>query len=354
MTMMTETPPDVSLAVYAGVDTHKDTHHAATIDHLGRHIADREFPATTAGYRALLTWMAGIGVISRVGVEGTGSYGAHLAAALRGAGITVVDVDRTDRRSRRFHGKSDPLDAYSAAAAALAERATTVPKTHDGDVESIRLLHNARRSAVKARAEAVTGLRSAIVTAPESLREQLRALTITALLTTCAALRPGPLTAGATLAAAKIALRSLAQRILDLEAEVKMLDNHLTAMVTHTAPTLIAAFGVGPETAAQLLITAGDNPDRITSEAAFASLCGVAPIPASSGKTTRHRLNRGGNRQANRALHVIVLSRLKHDDRTRAYRDRRLAEGKSKRDIIRCLKRAVAREIYRLLTTGTQ
>lgn len=350
---MTENPPDVSLTIVAGVDTHKDTHHAAIIDHLGRKVADREFPATAAGYRALLAWLTGTGIVARVGIEGTGSYGSALTTVLLTAGIEVVDVDRTDRRSRRFHGKSDPLDAYSAARIAAAGLARTIPKTHDGDVESIRFLHNARRSAVKARAEAITGLKSALVNAPDTIRDQLRHLTTTAMINACAALRPTKVTPGALTAAIKTALRSMARRIHLLDADIGALEADLKVLIDDTAEDLVGRFGVGYETAAQLLITVGDNPHRIGTEAAFASLCGVAPIPASSGKTTRHRLNRGGNRQANRALHIIVMARLKHDPRTQTYRDKRLAQGKSKRDIIRCLKRAVAREMFLLLTQKT-
>lgn len=347
---MTENPPDVSLTVFAGGDTHKDTHHAAIIDHLGRGIGDREFPATAAGYRALLAWVRGAGVVARIGVEGTGSYGSALTAVLQEAGIEVVDVDRTDRQSRRFQGKSDSLDAYSAARLAAAGIARTVPKAHDGDVEAIRFLHNTRRTAVKSRAEAITALKSAVVNAPEPIREQLRDLATKALVEACAGLRPGTVEPGALAAAVKTALRSLARRIRMLDHEIAALEADLHPLVDDAAADLIARFGVGYETAAQLLVTVGDNPDRISNEAAFASLCGVAPIPASSGKTSRHRLNRGGNRQANRALHIIVLARLKRDPRTRAYRDKRLAQGKSKRDIIRCLKRAVAREMFQLLT----
>jgi len=350
---MTENPPDVSLTVIAGIDTHKDTHHAAIIDHLGRKICDREFPATGAGYRALLAWLIGTGIVVRVGIEGTGSYGSALTTVLLAAGLEVVDVDRTDRRSRRFHGKSDPLDAYSAARIAAAGLARTIPKTHDGDVEAIRFLHNARRSAVKARAEAITGLKSAVVNAPEPIREQLRGLTTVALIDACAALRPTAVTPGALTAAIKTALRSVARRIQLLDTDIKALDKNLAVLIDDAAEDLVGRFGVGYETAAQLLITVGDNPHRVSTEAAFASLCGVAPLPASSGKTTRHRLNRGGNRQVNRALHVIVMARLKYDTRTQQYRDRRLAEGKSKRDIIRCLKRAVAREMFQLLTQKT-
>ncbi|MDV8025345.1 IS110 family transposase [Rhodococcus sp. IEGM 1330] len=349
MTIITERPPDVSLTVYVGIDTHKDTHHAAIIDALGRPVADRQFPSTEVGHRALLAWIAGTGVAEKVGVEGTGSYGTTLTTFLRGAGLEVVDVDRVDRKARRFHGKSDSIDAHSAAQSVLAGRVSTIPKTHDGDVEAIRFLHNARHFSVKARAEAITMLKGAIVNAPDHIRAPLRDLPNKTLVETCARMRPGTVTPGNLDAAIKTSLRCLALQILELGTHEHTLKMQITTLVNATAPQLLDRFGIGFETAAQLLITFGDNRDRITSEGAFAALSGVSPIPASSGKTSRHRLNRGGNRQANRALHVIVMARLKHDADTRKYRDRRLAEGKSKRDIIRCLKRAVAREIYRLL-----
>jgi len=347
---MTETPPAVSLTVYVGVDTHKDTHHAAIVDSVGRQIGDREFPVTASGHRQLLAWLASTGIVARVGVEGTGSYGCALTTVLREAGLTVVDVDRPDRRARR-HGKSDPIDAYAAATAALSGRATTTPKTHDGNVEAIRFLRNARRSAVKARAEAMTTLKAMIVTVPEPVRESLHGLTDAQLLRTCARMRPAPITDGNITAAAVTSLRSLARRILELTDEERALTKQIRTLVAHTAPELLDRVGVGAETAAQLLTTFGDNRDRIVSEAAFASLCGVAPIPASSGKTHRHRLNRGGDRQANRALYIIVITRIAHDERTHNYVARRTTEGKTTREIIRCLKRAVAREIYRLLTS---
>lgn len=353
MTIVTEQPPDVSLTIFVGIDTHKNTHHAAVIDAVGRRIGDREFPATKPGHHALLAWLSGIGVVEKVGVEGTGSYGTTVTTVLREHGLEVVDVDRVDRKSRRFHGKSDAIDAYSAAESVLAGRASTVPKTHDGDVEAIRFLRNTRRIVVKSRAEMMTVLKSTVAGAPDDVRGPLRELTDTALLHRCAQLRPGRIATGDVTAAIKTSLRVLAQQILELGAQAKALEKQITTLVEATAPLLLAAFGVGFETAAQLLITFGDNADRITSERALAALCGVAPIPASSGQTSRHRLNRGGDRQANRALHVIVMARLKYDPRTRAYRDKRLAEGKSKRDIIRCLKRALAREIYRLLNPKT-
>lgn len=345
---MIETPADVSTAIVVGVDTHKDTHHAAIVDHLGRGIGDREFPATPAGYRQLLGWATAAGSITAVGVEGTGSYGLGLTRTLLGSGLEVVEVDRPDRRARHTHGKSDPIDAYAAAIAVISGRATTTPKRHDGQVEAIRLLHNTRRLAVKSRAEALTSLKSAIVTCPEPLRSQLAGLTRTVLITTCTGLRPHTGT-DTVLRAAKIALRSTAHRIRALTDEIDTLDAELDTLTTAAAPQLRARPGIGIDSAAQLLITVGANADRITSEAALAHLCGVAPLQASSGRTHRHRLNRGGDRQANRALHTIVIHRLRTDARTQAYRNRRRAEHKTNREINRCLKRALAREIYQLL-----
>lgn len=349
MTSMTETHADVSLALFLGVDTHLDTHHAALVDSHGRRITDHEFGTDAAGCTELLRWAARHGVITAAGVEGTGGYGAGLTRHLQQAGVTVMEVDHPDRRARRRQGKSDPLDAYAAAAAAHSGRATTIPKQRDGDVESIRLLHNARRSAVKSRAEAMTQLRSVIVTCPDTLRTQLRGLTKAKLIRTCAGLRPDPITTGGVLAATKTTLRRTAKRIVDLSAEIKDHERDLTVLTRRVAPELVALAGVGFESASQLLVTVGENRDRIHGETSLAQLCGVAPLLASSGKTKRHRLNRGGDRQGNRALHTIVLSRLKHDARTKAYVERRAAENKSDKEIMRCLKRYVAREIYRVL-----
>ncbi|MEJ5869357.1 IS110 family transposase [Pseudokineococcus sp. 5B2Z-1] len=341
---MTTTTPGVT----GGVDTHGQTHHAAVIDHLGRQLGDHQFPTTPAGYRALLAWMASHGPLERVGIEGTGSYGAELTRQLRTADIHVVEVDRPDRRSRRAHGKSDPLDAYSAARAALAGTATGTPKARDGRIEAIRALRVARSSAVKARSQTTNQLKALLVTAPGELREQLRALSTTALISTCARLRPTDDIADPT-TATKTALRRLARRHAYLSEEITEADAELRALVTAAAPGLLARPGVGPEVAGQLLTTLGDNPDRLRSEAAFAHLCGVAPVPASSGRSHRHRLNRGGDRAANYALYVVVLGRLRYDPRTRAYAARRTSEGLSKPEIVRCLKRYVAREIYTAL-----
>jgi transposase len=337
--------------VVGGVDTHADTHTAAVIDTAGRLLAHRQFPATAAGYTELTGWLAGYGRLELVGVEGTGVYGAGLARHLADAGLLVVEVDRPDRKTRRFAGKSDPIDAEAAARATLAGRATGTPKIRTGPVEAIRALRVARRSAIAARAEALTQIRSLLITAPEPLRAQLRDLPTRRLLATCAALRPDPARAGDPAQATKSAMRSLARRHAALTAEIVDLDAQLRPLVTRVNPALAAANGVGTDVAGQLLVTAGDNADRLRSEAAFAALCGVSPIPASSGKIRRHRLNRGGDRQANAALYRVVLCRLRWDPRTQAYAQRRTAEGLSKKEIIRCLKRLIAREFYYLITT---
>jgi transposase len=337
--------------VVGGVDTHKDTHTAAAIDDRGRLLGCAQFPATPRGYRDLLAWLRGHGRLLLVGVEGTGAYGAGLTRLLLAEQVEVVEVDRPDRKTRRLHGKSDPIDAVAAAQAAQSGRATGHPKHRDGQVEALRALRVARRSAVSQRADAQRQLNALIVTAPDPLRERLRHLTDTQLITTCARTRPNPDATACPTTATTLALRSLARRHQQLSTEIRELDKLITRLVHTINPRLLAVFGVGPDTAGQLLVTAGDNPDRIATEAAFAMLCGAAPIPASSGRTHRYRLNRGGDRQANAALYRIVLSRLRHDPATQAYAQRRTTEGKTKPEIIRCLKRYVARELYRILTS---
>lgn len=334
--------------IFGGVDTHGRTHHAAVIDQLGRHLADREFPATTAGYQRLHAFLTGHGDLQAVGVEGTGAYGAELARHLAREGVTVIDVDRPDRKTRRMKGKSDPIDAYAAAGAVASGRATGTPKTRTGVVEAVRTLRIARRSAVKARTQAINQIRGLLVAAPAPVREQVGDLPRTELIRTLARLRPGADLA-TPINATKAALRRLARRHQLMDEEIAELDAQITPLVHHAAPDLVALFGLGPETAGQLLVTAGDNPERMRSEAAFAHLCAAAPIPASSGRTHRHRLNRGGDRAANNALHTIVLVRMRHDQRTRAYVERRTRDGLSKKEIMRCLKRFVAREVYRAL-----
>jgi transposase len=339
--------------VVGGVDTHKDTHTAAVIDAAGRMLGHETFPATGAGYVQLLDWLGGFGRLLLVGIEGTGAYGSGLAAHLRGQGVGMVEVDRPDRKARRWQGKSDPVDAEAAARAALAARATGTPKDRDGAVEALRVLRVARRSGVDQRATVQRQIKALIVTAPDSLRERLRGLRDRDLLATCARLRPDTARLHEPVEATKHALRTLAQRHAQLTEEITSLDAHLAALVEQINPALLELKGVGVDVAGQLLVTAGGNPERVRSEPAFAMLCGVAPLPASSGKTRRHRLNRGGDRQANAALYRVTLCRLRWDPRTRAYAERRTAEGLSKKEIIRCLKRLIAREIYYVLSPGT-
>lgn len=315
------------------------------IDQVGRQLGDHEFPTTPAGYQALLLWLQSHGMLERVGMEGTRSYGAGLARHLHLQQVQVVEVDRPDRKARRAHGKSDPLDAYAAARAALSGTATGTPKTRNGAVESIRALRVARSGAVKARTQATNQLKALLLSGPAELREQLRQLSTTTLIATCARLRPTTELADPE-QATKAALRRLARRHQQLNEEIAEADGELRSLVTLVAPRLLALPGVGVKVAGHLLTSAGDNPDRLHSEPAFAYLCGVAPVPASSGKVRRHRLNRSGDRDANKALYIVVLGRLRTCDRTKTYVQRRTTEGLSKPEIIRCLKRYVAREIY--------
>jgi transposase len=334
-------------AITGGVDTHADVHVAAALDPIGGLLGVEEFPATTAGYARLLGWLGGFGTVALVGIEGTGSYGAGLARHVTAAGVRVVEVDRSDRQDRRRQGKSDPLDAVSAARAAQSGRARGAPKGRDGAVEAIRALMVAKRSARAERTQTINQARALVLTGPDDLRARFTGHTPAALVSGMASLRPRP---GSTVGyATRIALRELGRRAEFLDGQIKRLDELIVPLVTARAPGLLCIYGIGPDTAALLLIAAGDHPERLRSEAAWAHLCAVAPIPASSGKVTRRRLNPGGNREANHALWRIVITRMGSDPATRAYVGRRTAEGLSKKEIIRCLKRYVAREVYRHL-----
>lgn len=335
--------------VTGGVDTHRDTHTVAAVDGAGRMLGHAWFPATPAGYVLLLGWLRARGSVVLVGVEGTGAYGAGLARFLRGEGVSLVEVDRPDRKTRRGLGKSDPVDAEAAARAALSGRRTGTPKDRDGRVEALRNLRVARRSAVSFRADVQRQMKALIVTAAEPVRQALRGLGVAGLVKVCAEAQTDRDRCDEPEVAVMIALRSLARRHQHLTGEVTDLDKMIKKLVAVINPRLTAAFGVGPEVAAQLLITAGDNPGRLRSEAAFAMLCGVAPLPASSGRTHRHRLNRGGDRQANNALWWIAITRMGRDPKTRAYVEKRTKQGLSKAEILRCLKRYIARDIYHLL-----
>jgi transposase len=339
--------------VIGGVDTHARTHHGAAIDaQTGKLLGDQEFPATTHGYAQLLGWLRSFGVVVKVGVEGTGSYGAGLFRHLDAEDVLVIEVARANRQARRLHGKSDPIDAINAARAVLAETAITIPKPRDGAVEAIRLIRTTRRSAVKARRGAINQMHGLLFGAPDELRHTLAGLNRAALVQRCTRLRPDPHgSLNDPGVVAKMMLRRLARRIQALDTEIAEADDQLAELIQAVGPTLLQVFGAGTEAAGQLLTTAGQNPHRLHSEASLARLCGVAPIPASSGNTTRHRLHRGGDRQANSVIHMIVISRLRWHPPTKAYLERRTTEGKTKKEIIRCLKRAIIRELYTALKT---
>ncbi|WP_331745636.1 IS110 family transposase [Streptomyces mirabilis] len=333
--------------VVLGVDTHKDIHVAAVITTTGVLLDTRSFPTTENGYRQLLDWASAFGRLQRAGVECTGSYGAALTRYLHHEGITVTEVNQPDKATRRRRGKTDAIDAAAAAQAVLSGRATATAKTSDGPVEAIRMFKMAKVSATKSRSQAINQLKAVLVAADPALREALSGLSNPKLIRKCSELEAADDTAPA--AAARHTLRLLARRIQHLTEEINDLTTRITGAIAVCAPRLLDRYGVGPDTAAALLIAAGDNPDRMGSESSFAALCGVSPVEASSGKTQRRRLNRGGDRQANSALYTIVLARLRWDARTRDYVERRVAQGKTRREAIRCLKRYVAREIYQTI-----
>lgn len=332
--------------VIVGVDTHKDAHVAVALDELGGLLGSGTFTADRVGYRALIGWAAVFGDQIVFGVEGTGSYGAGLASAIRRSGNGVLEVLRADRRDRRLRGKSDTIDAENAARAVLAGIVHAVPKTGDGIVEMIRVTKVAKDNAVKARSSAMISLKQVLVNAPDDLRQSLKGLPRMTLIRRCAGLQAGRI--DSVTAATENALHSIATRWLALDAEIRGHDHLLATLTSSVVPSLVEAFGIGPDVAAEMLIVLGDNPERIHSEAAFARLCGTNPIPASSGKTSRHRLNRGGHRQANAALYRTVVVRMQYHEPTMAYVTRRTAEGKTKPEIIRCLKRLLAREVWSL------
>ena len=338
--------------VVLGVDTHLDVHVAVAVDQLGRRLGELRVPTTARGYERLLGWAEGFGPVGCAGIEGTSSYGAGLVRHLKAAGVSVVEVERPKRRHLRRKGKSDPIDAEAAARAVLAGEALGEPKSGDGKVEMIRTLRSARQSAVKSRSQAANQLKALLVTAPEVLRHRLRELPTKELVASCARFRLGN-DPDDVETATKFALRSVARRHEALSEEITELDVQLDRLVAEVAPKLISLPAIGTHHAATLLVVAGDNPQRLRSEASFASLCGVSPIEASSGKVVRHRLNRGGNRDANRALHMICVVRMGSDHRTRKYLARHTAEGKNKWEIMRCLKRYIAREVYHVLVPPT-
>ncbi len=330
-----------------GVDTHRDTNTAAVLTAAGAVLAHHQCSTDAMGYRRVVAFADEYASGRRVwAIEGSGSFGSGLTTHLLERGEWVVEIDRPARPARRNGAKSDDLDAVRAAREALTRDHLAAPRAR-GDREAMRVMLAARQGAVVARTKAIGQLKALIVNAPEALREQLRRGTTDQQLDKCSRLRTLP-THSVEHRATVRAIRAVARRALFLEAEAAEHESELEQLVVTACPELLAKPGVGAITAAQFLVS-WSHTGRIRNEAAFAALGGVAPIPASSGQTVRHRLNRSGDRQLNRALHTVALSRLQHHPETKAYATRRTAEGKTRRDIKRCLKRAIAREIYRLL-----
>ena len=347
---MTQTiMPNCGTEVFGGVDTHQDLHAAAVLDGNGQVLSTRQFPTTRHGYLGLIAWMRSFGSLQRVGVECTGSYGAGLVRYFAKEGIPVYEVTQPDKAMRRAKGKDDDIDAIAAALAVLTGQRVRIAKNRSGAVEALRVLRTTRKTAVRSKRAALQQLHNTIVAGPDELRAQYRGRTRMALIRELSASRPDRIGFRDQEVATRIALKSIARRIIALSDEISELDDMIQPLVAELAPTLLVLPGVGVECAGEFLVAAGDNPERLGSEASFAMFCGACPIPASSGKTVRHRLNRGGNRQANSALHMVVLCRMRTDERTKAYVERRCAEGLSKREIMRCLKRYVAREVYKVL-----
>lgn len=344
---LTQPGQDKNPDVLIGVDTHRDIHVAVALAPNGGWLGEHRIPTTRKGYDDLISWTEQFGYRPLFAIEGTSSYGAGLTRELLDAGFPVVEVNCPDRSVRRRLGKDDSIDAEAAARAYLAGTAAVTPKTGSDRVEMIRMLKVTKDSATEGKTRAINQIKALLVTAPTALRERLAHLTRRPLIDSCAALRPGIL--DGPMAAAKRALRSLARRILALEQEIEELCADLDLLTQSVCPALRQTYGIGIDSAATLLTAAGDNPERLRSDAGFAALCGVSPLPASSGKTNRHRLNRGGNRQANAALHRIAVVRLRWHEQTQAYAARRTEEGLSKPEILRCLKRFIAREVYRIL-----
>ena len=344
---MPSTIAELDPHVIGGVDTHKDFHVAVVINMIGHVLGTARFDTTPEGYALLLAWMTAIGPVAKIGVEGTGAYGAGLARHLTATGVEVVEINRPDRQTRRRRGKSDPTDAEAAARAVLSGEATLTPKDSSSTTEAVRALRVVRRSAIHNRTQAANQIHNLVLTAPAGLRVELCDASIARLTTAVIALdEPAEIVCART--GTVVALRHLARRWQALTAEIKQLDKTLTTLIARIAPPrLLAMHGVGTDVAGALLVAIGSNPERVHTEAGLAALCGVSPVETSSGRRQgSHRLNRGGNREANNALWRIVMVRMSHDPRTRGYVERRTQQGKSKKAIMRCLKRYITREVF--------
>lgn len=330
--------------VILGVDTHLDVHVGAVIDQAGKLLGTKSASANSIGYRDLFNWASSFGFVGKAGIEGTGTYGAGLCRLLTDSGVKVFEVNRPDRALRRLQGKSDPTDAECAAKSVLSGKSTSIPKKQSGACEAMRITSVARRSAVKAKTQSINQIRGLLVSAPQGIREKLWCTKAKDCVDAC--LKIKSLGDTTLLQAMTVTLKLLAKRWLMLSKELNQLDRQLEKLTQKHASQLRSRFGVGPQTAAILLSVAGDNPERLKNESALASLCGVNPLPASSGKTIRHRLNRGGSRTANNALWTIAMVRMRSDPRTQSYVNRRTAEGLTTKEIQRCLKRYIVRELF--------
>ncbi|RZG12155.1 IS110 family transposase [Pseudoalteromonas sp. CO342X] len=340
---------DISNNLTLGVDTHLDNHVAVLVNDIGQVVDTQEFTVNSTGYSQLYKWCKSFGTVNQAGLEGTGTYGAGLCKFLQEQKVTVFEVNRPNRAIRRLRGKSDPTDAESAARSVLAKESTAIPKSHDGIVEAMRFLVVARKSSVKSKTQAINQIRALLVTAPEHIRQQCYVPSSYRCITACKALEMNSVN---VLEETLISmLQLLAERWMMLSQELKTIDKKLKALTNSAASTLLEQYGVGSYVAATLLVAAGDNPERLKKESSFAALCGVSPLDASSGKKQRHRLNRGGARDANNALWTVALIRMRNDFRTRKYVEKRSSEGKSNKEIQRCLKRYIARELYPIIVS---
>jgi transposase len=334
--------------VIMGADTHKRFHTVAVISETGEELDSKSFDADASGYRKALRWARRLGRVSRAGVEATGSYGAGLSAYLKAEGVETLDVYAPDKRRRRLIGKDNEKDAFQAAQAALSRTRCATAKDRGGEAEALRLMESAYGQLVKQRTAAINALKAALVVLPDRMRARLEGLSTAALVRTCAAFRAAKDLKGLE-NGAKTALRSLARTVSALDKEIAVLDKEIGNYARALLPNTLALYGVGRHGAVKFLNAAGKNIGRIKGEASFSMLCGASPVPASTGDACRYRLNRGGDRQANSALYVMALNRIRACERTQAFIAKKMGEGKSKRDAVRALKRYLAREVYAAL-----
>jgi len=335
--------------VFVGVDTHRDSHTAVIVDQLGSHLTTIEIPTDRAGYCRLIETVKQAGNVEVFGIEGTGSYGKTLTSQLVDTGFKVVEINRPNRQHRRRHGKTDETDALSAARAVASGSETTLAKETTGSVGIVRLLHNTRRTAMKWRTQTTNQFKALLDESPDNLKHQLQNQTILKAMRTAANYRPVDCLDSES-QMLKQTLKSLAKRWQQLTGEIKELDQQLDQLINKHWPHLLATKGVGVDVAAKLVVTAGSNPERLKTAEQFKALCGVSPVNASSGKTQRHRLNQGGNRQANNALYTIAITRLAHDPETQQYATKQKQKGKTNKEIIRQLKTYIARQTWKQLT----